>query len=241
MGYTWAGATDIGKVRGRNEDSVLPDGRGAGDGPVVVAVADGLGGGPAGDVASRLAIEAVASSDPDEPASEMVMAANEAIAEHVAAHIEDDPGIMTMATTLTLAVLRPGSEVDVAHVGDSRLYAFAKGRLLQATEDHTVAMDRVRAGELDPEAAQQDPSWHVISNWLGVELQRIETIGFGLGPGDRLLLCTDGLTNMVTDDAIAAVLTQEPSDERAVAALVDAANRAGGRDNTSVVVVTVTP
>jgi protein phosphatase len=140
-----------------------------------------------------------------------------------------------MATTLTLAVL--GDEIaEIGHVGDSRAYHHDGQSLRQVTEDHTHGMDRVAAGELTLEEAKANPDWHVLSNYLGFESFRVATHRIPMRAGDRLLLCTDGLSNMLTDAEIGElVATGSPSDVST--ALVAAANGAGGRDNISVVVV----
>jgi protein phosphatase len=143
-----------------------------------------------------------------------------------------------MATTLTLAVLSPNGPVEVAHVGDSRAYLANGSNIVQVTEDHTHGMDRVVAGELSLEEAQQDPDWHVMSNWLGFESYRVATYRVPVESGDRLLLCSDGLSNMLTNDQIAEILNTGTV-ERSAAALIDAANEAGGLDNITVVVVEV--
>lgn len=140
-----------------------------------------------------------------------------------------------MATTLTLAVLSSDAPIEVAHVGDSRAYVANGSNIVQVTEDHTHGMDLVEAGEMSLEEAQKDPDWHVMSNWLGFESYRVATYRVPVEPGDRLLLCTDGLTNMLDDDQIAEVLAAGTV-EKSAAILVDAANDAGGVDNTTVVV-----
>lgn len=240
VNYNWAGATDSGKSRNRNEDAVLPDDVGLGPGPVVVAVADGLGGHPGGDVASRLAVSAVSTARGNEPrAADLIEAARLRIRQHIVAAVDEDPGLLEMATTLTLAVLGADGAVEIGHVGDSRAYLGDRTQFVQVTEDHTIAMDRVRAGELSVENAADHPDWHTISNWLGMEEGRAEIHELELLPGERLLLCSDGLSNMVPDDAIAPLLFSGTPDASAHA-LIAAANDAGGADNISVVVVEVT-
>ena len=237
VAYVWAGSTDPGLVRDHNEDAVHPVGSGSGAGGVV-AVADGLGGHPAGDVASRLAIESVAVSESGDP-NQMVEAARQHLVEHIMVVTEEDPDLIAMATTLTLAVLTPDGSVHVGHVGDSRLYLLHEGTLRQVTGDHTVAMEMIRRGELAPEEAEQDPSWHVMSNWIGFERSDVETHDLSVTPGDSLLLCTDGLSNMIDDSEIEAILGEPVPVEALVERLIAAANEAGGIDNISVVVVEV--
>jgi len=237
VAYVWAGATHPGVVRDQNEDAVHPAGSGSGAGGVV-AVADGLGGHPAGDVASRLAIDSVAGSEAADP-NQLVAAARQRLVEHIMVETEKRPELIAMATTLTLAVLSPTGAVAVGHVGDSRLYLLHEGTLRQVTEDHTIAMDMIRRGELAPEDAAKDPSWHVMSNWIGFERSDVEAHELSVKPGDSLLLCTDGLSNMISDSEIEEILAESSPVEPRVERLIAAANEAGGLDNVSVVVVEV--
>jgi len=236
--YCWAGATDTGRGRNANQDAVYPNGTGHGPGPVVVAVADGLGGYAGGAEASSLAIAAVSASESTEPV-ELATTAQLRIKHRILEAVENDPAMLQMATTLTLAVLRPEGTVSLGHVGDSRAYIGDGTAFLQMTKDHTVAMDKVRAGEVSLVDAEHHPDWHVMSNWLGWEACRVESRDIRVAPGDRLLLCSDGLSNMVDDDHITAVLFAGPP-EVAAETLIAAANDAGGSDNNSVVVVEVT-
>ena len=152
---------------------------------------------------------------------------------------EETPELIAMATTLTVAMLRPASQVAVGHVGDSRLYLLRDGVLHQITEDHTIAMEMIRRGELAPEDAEDDPAWHVINNWIGFERSHVETHDLSVEPGDSLLLGTDGLSNMVVDGDIEAILNESSPVEARAERLISAANEAGGVDNISVVVVDV--
>ena len=232
--YRWAGVTDTGKTRTENQDSVHPEGLGAGSSGVI-AVADGLGGHPGGDIASGCAIEAIADAPPGTEGPELVGAAHDRIIARIAEALGERSELIAMATTLTLAVLSPDAPIEVAHVGDSRAYVAHGSNIVQVTEDHTHGMDRVQAGEISLEDAQKDPDWHVMSNWLGFESYRVATYSVPIQPGDRFLVCTDGLTNMLDDAQIAEILAVGTV-ERSAAALVDAANDAGGADNISVVV-----
>jgi protein phosphatase len=237
VAYRWAGITDTGRTRTENQDSVYPEGPGDGTSGVV-AVADGLGGHPGGDIASRCAVDAVADAPAGTAGSELVGAAHDRIIARIAEALGERSELIAMATTLTLAVLSPSESIEVAHVGDSRAYLARGSTMVQVTEDHTHGMDRVLAGELSVEEAQEDPDWHVMSNWLGFESYRVATYRIPVVPGDRLLLCTDGLTNMLDDNRIAEIL-RSGAVEFATTALVDAANDAGGVDNISAVVVEV--
>jgi protein phosphatase len=232
--YRWSGATDVGRARAANQDAALPVGDGEGS-VAIVAVADGLGGHPGGDIASSCVIEVLVDADPALGAAELVRTAHEAIFRRIVTEMGTRRELIQMATTLTLAVL--GDEIaEIGHVGDSRAYHYDGQSLRQVTEDHTHGMDRVAAGELTLEEAKANPDWHVLSNYLGFESFRVATHRIPMRAGDRLLLCTDGLSNMLTDAEIGElVATGSPSDVST--ALVAAANGAGGRDNISVVVV----
>jgi len=238
--YAWAGATHVGVTRLLNQDAVLPDDLGLGPGPVVVAVADGLGAYQGSEVASRLAIEAIASGPiADIGPAELVAAAHDRIVRHIESIADEQPGMAQMSTTLTLAVLRRDGLIEVGHVGDSRAYRWDGWRLAQVTNDHTVAMDLVRAGRLAEIDAPRHPGWHTMSNWLGIDAPYwVETHELVLGSNERFLLCSDGLSNMVPDDVVGSLLRSGSADE-ACTALIHAANQAGGADNVSVVVVAV--
>ena len=230
MKYLWAAATHQGMVRDSNEDSVFPTSSGESSEDVLVIVADGMGGHVAGEVASRIAINAAASTDVD-PA-DRVAAGNRAIREEVAR----DPGLDGMGTTMTLLQIEEGV-AQFAHVGDSRAYLLRDGHLRQVTDDHTVAAEYVAKGQLSPEEAASHPQRHMLVRTLGLtRFVNIDEVTFDLKTGDRLLLCSDGLTEMVKDDAIARILVEGTPDE-VVWKLVEMANNAGGVDNITVVVV----
>jgi protein phosphatase len=233
MRYVWGSATHQGMVRKNNEDSLFPDKSGESDGQAVLMVADGMGGHIAGEVASRLAINAAASAElePDD----RVAAANRAIREEVARQ----PDLEGMGTTLTLVELEPEGVARVAHVGDSRAYLYRDGELRQLTEDHTVAAEYVALGQISAEEADDHPQSHMLTRCLGLtRFVNVDRIDLDLSHGDRLLLCSDGLNSMVPADGIAKALTNGTADEAAWK-LVEAANKAGGHDNISVIVIDV--
>jgi protein phosphatase len=233
MRYVWGSATHQGMVRKNNEDSLFPDKSGESDGQAVLMVADGMGGHIAGEVASRLAINAAASAElePDD----RVAAANRAIREEVARQ----PDLEGMGTTLTLVELEPEGVARVAHVGDSRAYLYRDGELRQLTEDHTVAAEYVALGHISADQADDHPQSHMLTRCLGLtRFVNVDRIDLDLSHGDRLLLCSDGLNSMVPADGIAKALTNGTADEAAWK-LVEAANKAGGHDNISVIVVDV--
>lgn len=230
MKYIWATATHQGKVREANEDSLFPTSDGESEDEVTLIVADGMGGHVAGEVASRLAINAAASSRLD-PA-DRVAAGNRAIREEVGRQ----PSLDGMGTTMTLLELHPDSVAHFAHVGDSRAYLLRGGELQQVTDDHTVLAEYVAAGKLSPEEAVNHPQRHMITRCLGLtRFVNIDEITIDVETGDRFLLCTDGLNSMVDNDAIRSGLSEETADA-AVWKLVDMANAAGGQDNITVIV-----
>jgi protein phosphatase len=235
--FHWASATDTGRVRDHNEDAVWPLGDGRGEAPLVVAVADGMGGHIGGEVASRVALEAAVAAA-GASAEERVRIANLAIIDEVL----EQPRLAGMGTTLTLAVLDGDGAVDCAHVGDSRAYVLHEGRLDRLTRDHSLVAEMVESGELRPEEAAVHPFRSVVTRALGMERSvAVDRIAHTLHAGDRLLLCTDGLTAMADDEEIAAILAGAGTPRDAAEALVTTANQRGGTDNTTVVVVDVAP
>ncbi|MCZ7527900.1 MAG: Stp1/IreP family PP2C-type Ser/Thr phosphatase [Acidimicrobiia bacterium] len=232
MRLTARGATDVGRVREENEDGFLVDERVG-----LYAVADGMGGHRAGEVASATALEALrASVAAGSAVRDAVLAANAAVHEKAAGDAE----LAGMGTTLTAATLAAGGTLLVAHVGDSRAYVLRDGELRQVTVDHSLVEELVREGRLTPEQATVHPHRSIITRALGVDAEvEVDLYSVELRPGDRVLLCSDGLTSMVRPDGVATVLRREDDAERAARALVDTANAAGGEDNITVVVVDV--
>lgn len=230
MRYVWATATHKGMVRDKNEDSVYPTSSGESEERVLVIVADGMGGHVAGEVASRIAVNAAASTDLE--AADRVAAGNRAIREEVAR----DPGLEGMGTTMTLLMV----EDDLAtfgHIGDSRAYLLRHGDLTQLTADHTVAAEYVAKGELSPEEASTHPQRHMLLRTLGLtRYVNVDEVEVELQPGDRILMCSDGLTEMVNNESIGETLAKGTPDE-VVWELVEMANDAGGVDNITVAVV----
>lgn len=230
MRYLWATATHRGMVRDKNEDSVYPATSGESNDEVLVIVADGMGGHVAGEVASRIAINAAASTDVK--VSDRIAAGNRAIREEVAR----DPGLEGMGTTMTLLKIEDGVAV-IGHVGDSRAYLLRDGELRQLTEDHTVAAEYVAQGKLSAEEAATHPQRHMLLRTLGLtRFVNVDETKVDLSPGDRILLCSDGLTEMVSDSQISKALANGAPDQ-IVWELVEKANNAGGVDNISVAVV----
>ncbi|MGH8945557.1 MAG: Stp1/IreP family PP2C-type Ser/Thr phosphatase [Acidimicrobiia bacterium] len=233
MRYFWASASHKGRIRDNNEDTVFPEASGESESSAVLIVADGMGGHIAGEVASRLAVNTAASTD-DDPVAR-VEAANKAIRDEIAR----EPSLEGMGTTMTLAFLEEGGLARLAHIGDSRAYLFRSGELRQITEDHTVAAEYVAQGKLSPDDAAAHPQRHMLTRTLGLTSDiEVDEISVALEPGDRLLLCSDGVTEMIPDERIAEILAEE-SPEEAVWELVETANEEGGVDNITAIVVEV--
>lgn len=233
MRYLWATASHKGRVRDNNEDTVFPDSAGESSGPAVLIVADGMGGHVAGEVASRLAVNTAASTTKDPV--KRVQAGNKAIRQEVAR----EPSLEGMGTTMTLVSLEETGTARLAHVGDSRAYLLRSGEMRQLTEDHTVAAEYVAQGQISAEDALDHPQRHMLTRTLGLTSRvEVDEISVDLEVGDRLLLCSDGLTEMVPDEHIATVLG-EGTPEEAVWELVETANEEGGVDNITVVVIEV--
>jgi PPM family protein phosphatase len=221
--------SDTGRQRRANEDSFFVRA------PLFV-VADGMGGAQAGEVASRLAAETFASGLPDDGTSEQrletrVREANTRIHEVS----QEDRALNGMGTTLTAAYL-DGDELALAHVGDSRAYLLRDGELSRLTRDHTLVEELVRRGELTEQEAAEHPQRSIITRALGPEPDiDIDLHTHRVHAGDVLLLCSDGLTGMISEEEVQAILGGAASLGDAGRALVDAANSAGGRDNITVV------
>ncbi len=234
MNYTYATGTHRGRVRDTNQDSVHPDSGGRADGRLLIAVADGMGGHSGGEVASRDAMDAAVHLAGNAPGvDERILAANDAVLSHARA----DWNLAGMGTTMTLADLAPDGALHIGHVGDSRAYLLRGGVLTQLTEDHTFVAEQVRAGRLDSDTARTHPRRSMLTRAVGLAGElTVDVIEERLEPGDRLLLCSDGLSGMVVDATIGEVLA-EGTPEEAVWALIEAANQAGGHDNISVAIV----
>ena len=221
-------ATDIGRVRERNEDSFLVD-------PPLYAIADGMGGARGGAVASGLALDKVEelSREGRLDLAELVRAANRAVFERSVS----DRTVSGMGTTLTAATV-DDEGAHLAHVGDSRAYLLRAGAFRQLTSDHTLVNRMVKAGEITPQEADVHPQRNVLTRSVGTEPDvDVDELDVPLIDGDRLLLCSDGLTNMVTESQIQAILESTPKPQEAADRLIKAANGAGGIDNITVVVI----
>lgn len=231
MNYIWASGTHVGRVRENNEDTIFPSSDGSSDASVIVAVADGMGGHAGGEIASSTAM-AAATTGSGTPEERVLLANNTVLAKAATT-----PSLTGMGTTLTLARFTEDSTVEFAHVGDSRAYLFRANQLTQITNDHTLVAEWVAAGAITPEEAKVHPRRGMLMKSLGVGLDvDVETHELSLATGDRLMLCSDGLTGMVEDDVIASILANS-TPAAAVWELIEAANNNGGNDNVSVVVI----
>jgi protein phosphatase len=240
MRITCAGNTDVGVVRSGNEDNFLLD---CAQGLFIVA--DGMGGHAAGEVASEMAVNIVSRELgslrglPDgEAASRLrtaIRKANGAIFERTLAEHEKR-GMGTTATVMVLFSRR----YMIGQVGDSRAYLLREGRLLQLTKDHSYVQEQVDAGLLTPEQARTHPYSNVITRCVGANEDVAPDVYFGnLEQNDLVLLASDGLTGMLEDDQLAKILTTEDNPESAVNRMIADANRRGGLDNITAIVIRV--
>jgi protein phosphatase len=248
----WAAATDTGRRRSGNEDSYAarPD-------LGLFAVADGMGGHVAGEVASRLSVAALiaaveathaASSDAVTLSVDPLLGvpgsrlrdAFKRVSRQLAAAVADDTALRGMATTAS-AVLVQGEEAAIGHVGDSRIYLARDGRVERLTDDHSWVEEQVRAGMLDRRVAERHPWRNVVTRALsGTDEPVVDYRTLRLQPGDRLLLCSDGLHGVIGEARVADALDRQDADLDALCRrLVDEANAAGGPDNVTLVLLAI--
>lgn len=226
--------TDVGRQRQANEDSYLAR-------PPLFVVADGMGGAQAGEVASLTAIQAFQEGLPEgSPESGLVnriSQANRTIFEQARA----DQSLSGMGTTITAAALDPGREhVAIAHVGDSRAYRLRQGILQRLTRDHSLVEEMRRRGQITEAQAEDHPQRSIITRALGPEPEvQVDVQSVAADPEDVFMLCSDGLTTMLGDEQIKDLISGATSLEAATRALIDEANRAGGRDNITVILFQV--
>jgi serine/threonine protein phosphatase PrpC len=223
--------TDPGRKRMRNEDVYVCE-------PPLFAVADGMGGAQAGEVASRLAADALEEAALGHRTADTLLTAVQDANERVYRRALEDPGAAGMGTTVTVALVdEDEATVALAHVGDSRAYLVRNDELQQLTADHSLVAELVRSGRLTQEEADIHPQRSVITRVLGTEVDvDVDTLTVRAEADDLYLICSDGLSAMLRDPEILRIVKECAAEPRRVAeALVDAANRAGGEDNITVV------
>jgi serine/threonine protein phosphatase PrpC len=222
--------TDTGRQRNANEDSHFVAA------PLFV-VADGMGGAQAGEVASKAAAESFAQGLPEGPPERVLEQTIEGANRTIHGLARKDPSLAGMGTTTTAAIVDlEAEEVAIGHVGDSRAYRLRGGRFEQLTRDHSLVEEMRRKGQLTDAQAEDHPQRSIITRALGPEPEvQVDLQTVPAQAGDTFLICSDGLTTMLDDEKIARLLTRATSLQSAVKALVDEANRAGGRDNITVV------
>jgi PPM family protein phosphatase len=223
--------TDTGRRRPQNEDTFVCD-------PPLYAVADGVGGAQAGEIASRLAATALEERAPDALGEETLVNLLQAANDRIYKHALEDPLAAGMGTVVTaLLVNEEAGQVAIGHVGDSRAYRLRDGQLEQLTEDHSLVNELMKSGRLSPEEAETHPQRSVITRALGTDPDvDVDTFVVETREGDLYILCSDGLTTMLDDEAILELIERNRTDlDRAARALVQAANRGGGEDNITVV------
>ena len=236
MRLSSAAGSHVGLIRPQNEDSYLCE-------HPLYAVADGLGGHAAGEVASALVIERLAqlsldddtttADDAQQELAEAVRDANRRIHRSAA----EDPQHAGMGTTVTAAVA-VGDTLCFAHVGDSRGYLLRGGELSRITEDHTPVQRAVRAGVISAEEALHHPSRHVLAQAVGLDVDvEVDTPRVDLQAGDRVVLCTDGMTDPIPDADIPGVIGDADTPDAAVEVLITASLQRGGPDNVTIVVI----
>jgi protein phosphatase len=239
MKRSFTGLSDPGLLRTVNQDDyyIDPDGR-------FFIVADGMGGHAGGQEASQLATAAIQAyldrhwqsvTTSDELLAQAIYEANQAILQDQQSH----PERSDMGTTAVVVIFRKDHSW-FAHVGDSRLYRLRDSKLEQITEDHTWVARAMKAGDITPDQARMHPWRHVLSQCLGrKDLPQVDVQPMDVQPGDRLLLCTDGLTEELSDALIASNLQPSLKSDKAAAQLIEAAKEKGGRDNITVVIVEI--
>ncbi|MFD0901262.1 Stp1/IreP family PP2C-type Ser/Thr phosphatase [Actinomadura sediminis] len=235
LGIRYAARSDVGMLREGNEDSAYA-------GAHLLAVADGMGGHVGGEIASAAAIEALRRLDKDLPANELLAALEHTVKaanDNLHRIVESDPALQGMGTTLT-AMLWAGDQVALVHIGDSRAYLLRDGSLFQITHDHTLVQSLVDEGRISPDEAASHPQRSLLLRALDGRGEVDPDLSLREAQvGDRYLLCSDGLSGVVTAETIFQVLTDVDEPEQAVRQLIDLANRGGGPDNITCVVADV--
>jgi PPM family protein phosphatase len=228
------GITDPGRKRRRNEDAYVIE-------PPLFAVADGMGGAQAGEVASRLAAAALKESGVERGGESRIVSVIQEANRRIYDRSNADPNASGMGTTMTVALVENG-QVAFGHVGDSRAYLIRDGVMEQLTEDHSLVAELMRSGKLSPEEAETHPQRSVITRALGTDPDvDVDTFTIAAQTGDVFLLCSDGLTTMVPNKTILDVVERNRANlDKTLRALVGAANKGGGEDNITVVAFEIT-
>ena len=236
----YSAKSDIGKVRSTNQDSVFAAAQPVGALPSLFIVADGMGGHKAGDFASGYTVRCVtayAEETGEEEPCRILQGGMQRANRELNTMAREDYDKRGMGTTMVAAVIG-GHEMYVANVGDSRLYLYRGGIMIQITEDHSYVQEMVADGQLTREEARVHPQKNVITRAVGaMDDLRVDFFHVTLEDGDGVLLCSDGLTNMVEDQRIGEILSAQGSAEEKAQKLIDEANDAGGTDNVSVVYI----
>lgn len=236
IGLRWGGTTDVGRSRSLNEDAILVN-------FPVFAVADGMGGHAAGEVASQAAVDSLAqlAGTKTRIDAEAMRSAVRRANLNIFNQASGDPTLRGMGTTL-VALAVDGETVIAVNVGDSRIYRLRSGALSQVSRDHSYVTELVEAGQITPQQARSHPQRNIVTRALGIEIDvDIDVWELPAIVGDRYLLCSDGVVDELSDDVIAQTLARIDDPQTAARELVDLANEHGGHDNSSVVVVDVVP
>lgn len=231
--------TDVGKIRQVNQDYIFTSENPVGKLPNLFIVADGMGGHNAGDFASRYTVETVVDAIKNSDETETIAIIRGAIEETNRKLIEkanEDVRLSGMGTTIVLCTI-DGDEACVANVGDSRLYLLG-AKITQITKDHSLVEEMVRMGELEPESARVHPNKNIITRAIGaVDEVAVDFFTLQLQKNNRILLCSDGLTNMVEDNEIQMIVDRQEDLVDGVQQLIACANNNGGKDNIAVILI----
>ena len=233
--------TDIGEKRKLNQDYVFASEKPLGNLPNIFIVADGMGGHNAGDYASKYTVETMRKEiersfekSPVRILEKAITAAND----HIRQKAREDETLSGMGTTVVAAICLNEKYLEVANVGDSRLYVVNDRKIEQITRDHSLVEEMVRMGGIDRESARSHPDKNIITRAIGAkDTVDVDFFHVELEPGDMVLMCSDGLTNMLEDEEIHMIMESQESVEEKAEELVKAANNNGGKDNITVLII----
>lgn len=233
--------TDIGKKRKLNQDYVFASEQPLGNLPNIFIVADGMGGHNAGDYASRYTVETMKEEIErsfEKSPVKILGKAIETANEHIRRRASEEEALYGMGTTVVAATFLRDKYLEVANVGDSRLYVVNDRKIEQITRDHSLVEEMVRMGGIDRESARSHPDKNIITRAIGArDTVDVDFFQVELEPGDIVLMCSDGLTNMLEDREIHMILGSQGSVEEKAEELVRAANNNGGKDNIAVIII----